>query len=276
MQRTAVALVGACHPVPCVAVTAFATVLGLKAGAGAGTCVLLAVAVLAGQLSIGWSNDRLDVALDRAAVRTDKPLATGSLPLATVDRALAAALAVTIGASLALGWRAGLVHLGAVVCGWLYNLRLKATVLSWLPYALAFAALPAIATLALPVPTGTAWWALAAAALLGVAAHLTNALPDLRSDRAFGLRGLPHRLGARPSLLLAVAGSLAGSVVLVLGPAGSPSALRWAGLAVAATSGLAGGGFALRRPDTRWPFLGTIAVVALDLVLLLLGPSFVS
>ena len=36
-----------------------------------------------------------------------------------------------------------------------------------------------------------------AGALLGVGAHLVNALPDLADDEATGVRGLPHRLGPR-------------------------------------------------------------------------------
>ena len=40
-------------------------------------------------------------------------------------------------------------------------------------------------------------WVPVAGALLGVGAHLVNALPDLADDAATGVRGLPHRLGAR-------------------------------------------------------------------------------
>jgi 4-hydroxybenzoate polyprenyltransferase len=163
-----------------------------------------------------------------------------------------------------------------VSCGWLYNLRLKATVVSWLPYAVAFGALPGIAALALPGSPAPAGWALAAGALLGATAHLTNALPDLRADRAFGVRGFPHRIGARPAMLLAAALLLAGSALLVIGPPGAPSAARWAGFAVAAAWTVGGGVLTWRRPDTKLAFLGTIGVVAVDVALLFAGPSFVT
>jgi 4-hydroxybenzoate polyprenyltransferase len=291
-----------------VAVTVFVIALALKVGDPAGTTALLAAAVLAGQLSIGWSNDRLDVELDRRAQRTDKPLLAAGSPdagvpgagspavvslgvvslgvvsLAVVDRAIGVALAACLGASLALGWAAGLLHLFAVACGWVYNLVGKATPLSWLPYALAFGSLPAIATLARPDPEGPAWWAVAAGALLGVTAHLANALPDLRTDREAGVIGFPHRIGARGSVLLAAAGALAGSAVLVLGPAGSGGAesvgpgsvgpARFAGLVAAALLTLVGAVQAIRRPSARWPFYGVVAVVALDIVLLVTGPPF--
>ena len=48
------------------------------------TCVLLAAALLTGQLSIGWCNDAVDRGRDVAAGRTDKPLAVGTLGVRTV------------------------------------------------------------------------------------------------------------------------------------------------------------------------------------------------
>ena len=274
MRATALGLVRACHPGPCVAVTVLGTALGAAAGDPAGTCMLLAAALLSGQLSIGWSNDRLDAERDRRAGRRDKPLAADPALATTADRVLIAALAATVAFSLSLGWRAGLLHLAAVACGWAYNLRLKSTVLSWLPYALAFGALPAIATVALPAPTAPAWWAVTAGALLGVAAHLANVVPDLADDARTGVRGLPHRLGARRSLLVAAGALCAAALVLVLGPGSAPAAVRWAGLAVAVALAAGGAVAAARRPGGRWAFPGVILLAALDVVLLLFGPPF--
>src|SRR6185437_12645162 len=109
-------LIRSCHPIPTVGVTVFTTVLAAVAGNSAATCVLVAAAVLSGQLTIGWSNDRLDVAADRMVRRPDKPLALGLVPLEVVDTAIAVALLACVGLSLALGWRAGLLHLAAVGC----------------------------------------------------------------------------------------------------------------------------------------------------------------
>ena len=273
-MRTTAALIRACHPIPALAVTAFGTALGAAAGNTAATCVLLALALATGQLSIGWSNDRIDAARDRTAGRQDKPLARDPQLARITDRAIVTALAGTIAFSLALGWRAGLLHLAAVGCAWLYNLGLKATAWSWLPYAVAFGALPGVATLALPASPAPTWWAVAAGALLGVTGHLTNTLPDLRDDLRTGVRGLPHRIGARASLLTATVALLAGTAVLVLGPPGTPSPIRWAGLGLAAAWTIAGALLALRNPATKYAFYGTIAIAALDLALLVLGPSF--
>jgi heme O synthase-like polyprenyltransferase len=54
------------------------------------------LAVLAGQLFVGWSNDYLDRRLDAEAGREDKPLARGELEPRTVAIAAAVALVAVI------------------------------------------------------------------------------------------------------------------------------------------------------------------------------------
>lgn len=265
----------AAHPLPAAAVTVFAVALAAAAGNSATKCLILGLAVGCGQLSIGWSNDLLDQARDRAVGRSDKPLAQGQLAARVAMLATVVAVLATIGLSLALGWRAGVLHLVAVACGWAYNLGLKSTWHSWLPYAIAFGALPGVTTLALPGHPAPATWAVAAGVLLGVTAHLTNVLPDLDDDRRTGVAGLPHRIGARASLVLACLGVLAGTAAVVLGPPGDPSPVRWVGLAIACAWALVGTVAGLRHTDAAWVFAGTVAIAALNVVLLITGPSFV-
>lgn len=270
-RATAVALAASCHPGPVVAVTAFAAALAVVAGDGAGTSVLLTLAVFAGQLSIGWSNDRLDAHRDRAVGRTDKPLAAGALSPRVADTAIVAALAALVGLSFALGWPAALLNLATVASGWAYNLGLKATWFSAVPYAFSFGALPGVATLAAPGHPGPAVWAVATGALLGIAANLTNALPDLAQDRATGMLGLPHRIGARPALAMSAGLLVAATAVVVVGPPGRPSAVRWVGLAIVlAAVAIAVPAF-WRHPGSRLPFGGLIAAVAVDVALLVAG-----
>ena len=64
VARSALALAAACHPEPTVAVTAMATALAATTGRDAVGVLLVAVAVLTGQLSIGWLNDYLDADRD--------------------------------------------------------------------------------------------------------------------------------------------------------------------------------------------------------------------
>ncbi|UNX54776.1 UbiA family prenyltransferase [Georgenia sp. TF02-10] len=262
---TAGALLRASHLAPTLAVTTVAALLAAAAGLSPRTGAVLTLAVLAGQLSIGWSNDLLDADRDARVGRRDKPLVTGALSRRLVRRSVAAALVVCVVASLAVGLAAGLVHLLAVAAGWAYNLRLKGTLLSWLPYTVAFGALPTLAWLAQDPARLPPGWMVAAGSLLGAGAHLVNVVPDLADDAATGVRGLPHRLGARRSVLLALACLTAASAVAVLGPAGPTPGWAWAVLAMvgllAAVAVRAGG---------RALFRAAMGIALLDVVMLVL------
>ncbi len=242
-----------------------ATALALSVGRGVAT-IAVAAAFLAGQLSVGWSNDWIDAARDQTAGRSDKPVVTGQLPVAVVRTAALTAATMCIPLSLLMGTYAGAAHLVAVASAWGYNVVLKRTVLSFLPYALSFGLVPSIVVLGLPGRPFAPWWAGAAGALLGVGAHLVNALPDLEDDAETGVRGLPHRLGRRPSSALAVALLLGATALLSFGPgaAGLLAAAALVAAAVIAVTGLMLG----RRPGSRAAFLGALAVAGVDVGLL--------
>jgi len=249
-----------------VAVTALSAGLAALAGLPLSTGALVTAAVFTGQLSIGWSNDYLDAERDRAVGRTNKPLAAGVVAPQVAGLAALVALALTIAVSVVLGWPGGAAALVIVACGWLYNLGLKGTVFSWLPYAIAFGMLPAAATMAATPPRWPPVWALAAGALLGVAAHLANVLPDLRTDAATGVRGLPHRLGANVTALTGAGVLLATSAVILFGPAGDPGLWRWAGFVIALLIAGTAAAIAYRDPSSRLFFLATILIAVLNLV----------
>ena len=257
------ALLRASHPGPTVVVTTVATVLAIGAELTPGRVALLCAAVLCGQLTIGWVNDAVDAGRDRQVGRSDKPVATGELSVRTTALAAAGALAACVAFSALLGWRAALCHVVLLVgSGLLYDLRAKSTAWSWLPYAVAFGSLPAVVSLAQRPPELPPWWMALAGALLGVGAHLVNVLPDLDDDAATGVRGLPHRIGARWSQLGAAAVLLAAAAALLLGPRTGPDLWQWPLL-------LASGGLAavvaLGRGHT--PFRAAMLMAVLDVVL---------
>jgi heme o synthase len=266
-SRLLPALVRASHPEPAAAVTLVAGALAASAGRSAVGVLLVVLAFAAGQLSVGWSNDWLDAARDARAGRADKPVAQGRLPVATARGAALLAAAACVPLSLATGVVAGVVHLVAVAAAWGYNARLKATALSWAPYALAFGLVPSIVVLGLPGRPWAPWWATAAGALLGVGAHLANALPDLDDDLAEGVRGLPHRLGPAASSVLAAVLLLAATALLALGP-GTGGGLVVAALVVAAAVTGAGLARTLARPGSRAAFRAAIVVALLGVALL--------
>jgi 4-hydroxybenzoate polyprenyltransferase len=144
------ALALATHPGPTVAVTAVAGLLALAAGVPADRAALVTAAVLAGQASIGWSNDWLDADRDRAVARADKPVVQGTVAPALLRTLALGSAAAAVVLSLLLGPLPGLLLLVLVASGWAYNAGLKRTVVSVLPYVTGFGALPAGVVAAAP------------------------------------------------------------------------------------------------------------------------------
>lgn len=263
-----VALARACHPLPSLTVTA--VTVGLAAGTGRSTTALvtIAAAVLAGQLSVGWLNDVVDADRDAWVGRRGKPVASGDISERAVLVAVLIAAPLAVLLSLPSGLAATVAHLVALIAAWAYDLGIKGTAASVLPYAVAFGLLPAFVVLGLPGAPLPPVWLVAASACLGAAAHFANAMPDIADDLATGVRGLPHRLGVSASGVIASVLVLFTSVLLVFGPAGPLPLTRLLAVPLAAgilTAGLVRG----RRPRSRAAFTAVLLVAVLDVVLLL-------
>ncbi len=269
------ALALATHAPPTVAVTLVATLLAVSAGVPPGRVALVCAAVLAGQASIGWSNDWLDADRDRAVGRADKPVVQGGVEPRLLRSAAIGAAVVAVVLSLLLGLVPGLLLLTLVASGWAYNAGLKRTSASWLGYVVGFGALPAGVVAAAPGTPVAPWWLVAAGAALGGAAHLANVAPDLEDDLATGVRGLPHRLGARRSALLAALLLGGASLALVLGPDGAPTATGWAVL-VLAVPAVAVAALAGDPRVSRVAFPAVLLLTVLDVALLLVGGAAVT
>jgi 4-hydroxybenzoate polyprenyltransferase len=255
------ALILASHPGPCLAITAMATVLAAEAAPRGIGPLLTAPAMLAGQLSVGWSNDAIDAPVDARAGRQDKPIATGVVARRVVAWSAGAALAVDIPLSLALGWRAGGFHLLAVALAWVYNLGLKRTIISPLPYAIAFGLVPVVVAAMLPGSPEPVDLLVIAGAACGIAAHFANTVGDAVEDELTGVRGLPQRVGPAASTVIAGA-FVAVAVLHVLKAAGAnPLTVTAAVVDVGVALALP---LAVRHPTSRrLAFRLVIAAVAL-------------
>ena len=265
-----IALALSTHPGPTVAVTAVTAVLALGVGLDIGRLLLVTAAVFFNQVSVGLSNDWIDAARDAAVGRSDKPIARGWIGVGAVRAASLVSLVLAVVLTLPLGWAATLAHVVFIASAWAYNLWLKRSALSVLPFVVSFGLLPAIVTLAATEPRFAPWWMLAAGALLGIAAHFANVLPDLADDAATGVSGLPHRLGLRASGLTIAVALAAASVLVVVG-AGSPGALQWIGLATTLTLAVVCGVLAVARPPARLLFQLIMVAALVDVVLLALA-----
>ncbi len=261
-------MVQASHPLPALAVSAVAAGLAASTDRSLASVVLATAAVFAGQLSVGWLNDLIDAPRDTQVGRTDKPLATGAVASSSVRFAFNVSAVAAVILSLFSGMPAGAAHIAALASAWAYDLGVKGTAFSVVPFAVSFGLLPAFLSMGAPGAPFPPLWLMGAAAALGSAAHFVNVLPDLADDAATGVHGLPHRLGPLASRIATAALVLTTSVLLVFGPPGTPSPLGLAAVPLAV--GILIVGFLLDgRPRSRAAFRAVMLVALIDVALLL-------
>ena len=175
----------------------------------------IAAAILAGQCVVGWSNDLIDFPRDLAASRKVKPLVAGSISPAQLKRAISIALILAGLLSFIgpLGVKGGALHGIGLLSATLYNLKLKETLLSVLPYIISFGAVPwAIYISADKHPS---LWLVLAFIIFSSAFHFLNVVKDLDMDVKQGVLGLPQRLGRKRSIAVAVFLILLGAILVI-------------------------------------------------------------
>lgn len=228
----------ATHPLPTAAVTTVVAALAAAAGRDLVGVLVTGLAVVTGQASVGWCNDARDADRDRRAGRREKPTVRGSVSEQELWRAAFVALVLSVVLSyVAAGPVGGTAHVVAVLSAWAYDLALKTTVLSWLPYAVSFGLVPAFVTYGLTPPEAPAGWLTLACALLGVGAHLANAVPDVEGDRSVDAGGLVAAIGPRAATLAALACLVA--AVSILATNLDVSVVVASGIVIAAATGAA-------------------------------------
>ena len=267
----ALALIRATHPLPCAAVSSFAGTIAFAHSQSIGRSLIIALAVLLQQFSVGLSNDWLDYKRDKAAGRTDKPAVSGLVGVSQlkIGSLVAAGLAETVAIFLGLG--PAIAMLLMLLFGWSYNLGMKNNWSSPIPYALGFGALPIFTGLADPVPYWVPVWLVVVAALLGISAHFANALPDREADKLTGVNALPHILGQRvSSVVLGVVAMLATVITVTQSPS-LPNAVAIGGLAIMVLLAGSASVLSLRSVPPRIVFPILIAAALVNLILLVLG-----
>jgi 4-hydroxybenzoate polyprenyltransferase len=218
---TAVSLVIASHPALSLAIAVGVAAAAALSGRSLREVGLVLATVLVGRLTAGWLNDVADRTRDEAAGRLDKPVARDWVHPSTVTFTVACATCLLVPLSFSNGSAAGISHLLSVAAAWIYNSRIKLTVLSWVPWAVSFALLPAFLSYGGwggGIHGGPPTWEMTVlAALLGIGVHVLVALPDLVDDNHNKIRNLPMVIALRtgaPKLLVLT------SVYLVLVVAG--------------------------------------------------------
>jgi len=246
LWRTPLALLRLAHPLPTLLNAVAAAALATVAGAGPSAAGLVALTMLGVHTCIGASNDYLDRHRDRG--RPEKPIASGALPPSA--GLLLSAVGITVGlvaAAQVSTLTFALAVTGALV-GATYNVWLKHTALSWLPFALGVSIIPAFAwstvSSVLPTPILT----LSLISLPGGAAlALQNSLADRALDLQSGMRSAAVRLGERTAFgLLALLHLVTLTALLAFAPGNtSPATLAVAALLLAV-------GVACSATRSRW------------------------
>jgi len=162
------------------------------------------IAIFAGQLVVGWSNDFIDAPLDIAAQRTKKPIVSKEINPDLLKKSIVVALVAALLLSLfsPLGLTGTLIHFLGILSATFYNLKLKPTILSPLPYIVSFGALPW--AIYLPAGNHPPLWLYLDFMLIAVAFHFFNVLKDFQWDIKQGILGLPQRLGRNVSLIISI------------------------------------------------------------------------
>lgn len=160
----------------------------------------IALAILAGQCVVGWTNELVDHGRDAEAGRLKKPLVAGSVSRKQLQVGIAIALTSAILVSFLgpLGVRGGWLHMLGLASATIYNFWAKSTWFSPIPYAISFGAMPwAIYAAANRYPPV---WLIINFVLVSVSFHFLNVIKDLEWDLKQGILGSPQRIGKNKSL----------------------------------------------------------------------------
>ena len=181
-----------------------------------GPAYVIAFGVFTGQLVVGWSNDLYDYADDLKHNRLKKPLVAGTITPNYLMKWLRFMVPFSFVANLLgpLGFKGGMVYMFGISMGVAYNFYFKYNVFSWLPYALAFAALPSCIAISKDIAPPVWMWL--GGAIFGSAAHFINVIKDIDQDRASGIGGAPQRIGKRNSIVVAALLIALGAATLYL------------------------------------------------------------
>lgn len=203
LRRTVKGFTQATHFGPTVLVVTISFFLSLSQYSAIDS-IRIAIAILVGQCVVGWTNDLVDLPLDRAAGRSKKPLVAGKITTAQLKPAIFFALGLAIVLSLIspLGVRGTLVHALGLLSATFYNFKLKKTLLSVLPYVVSFGSLPW--TIYFSAGKHPPLWLVLGFILISSAFHFLNVLKDLEMDVSQGVLGLPQRAGKKASIVIAV------------------------------------------------------------------------
>jgi 4-hydroxybenzoate polyprenyltransferase len=223
------------HPFPSILDGVVSGAVAVLAGGAPDAAIRIGLAMTLLQLGIGTTNDLVDAPRD-AGRKAGKPIPaglvprTGALALALACFGGGVALAGSVSAATAL------LALVVIAIGLAYDLRLKGTAWSWLPFAVGIPFLPVFGWVGATGGLHPVFAVLVPAAVVaGAGLAIGNALVDVERDRAAGISSVALALGEGAA---GAAGVALLGVVWVLAVASA----WWAGAGLATVGLIAGVG----------------------------------
>jgi 4-hydroxybenzoate polyprenyltransferase len=183
------------HPFPTLLDGLATAAIALIAGGSPAIAIRLGLAMVGIQAGIGAVNDIVDSDRDRES-KPGKPLPRGVVSVATARLVAVVAIAWGLALSLPSGPAVIAVALVGLAVGLAYNLWLKGTAWSWLPFALGIPLLPVYAWLGARGDVPASFALLVPAAVgAGAALAIANAIADADRDRDTGVGSVAVTLG---------------------------------------------------------------------------------
>jgi 4-hydroxybenzoate polyprenyltransferase len=262
------------HPFPSILDGIVAGAFAVAAGGTPMVATGLGLAMVALQAGIGATNDVVDAPRD-AGHKPGKPIPAGLVSQATARRVVVVAFGLGLGlAGLSGGPAAVVLALVGVAIGLAYDLRLKGTAWSWLPFAVGIPLLPVFGWLGATGHLPIAFLVLIPAAVAaGAALAIANALVDVERDRAAGSGSIALAIGPANAwlihvgLLVAIGLAAVASVGPLGGSSGGGTTVALAAI-LPVGAGLAARGGGVTRRERAWE-LEAVAVAVLALAWLL-------
>jgi 4-hydroxybenzoate polyprenyltransferase len=172
----------------------------------------LGLAMTALQLGIGAVNDLIDAPRD-AGHKPGKPIPAGLVSRRIAMAIALAAFALGLGLSILSGPLVAALAGVVIAIGLAYDLRLKGTAWSWLPFAMGIPVLPVFGWAG--ATGGLASWFVVlvpAAVAAGAALAIANSIVDVDRDRAAGVSSVALALGEGAARAVAIV--LLGAIAL--------------------------------------------------------------
>jgi 4-hydroxybenzoate polyprenyltransferase len=245
------------HPFPSILDGVVVTAIALLAGGAPIDAVRLGVSMTALQASIGALNDIVDAPHDRGQ-KPAKPIPAGTVSAFHAKIVVIGAAALGIVLTVPSGWPMVALAVIVLAIGYAYDLRLRGTPWSWLPFAIGIPVLPVFGWLgaagSLP---GSFVLLLPAGVLAGAALALANARADYERDVDAGVRTVATALGLRPAwmvhaVLLGIVLIIAVGTLAVLEVSGAALALAVVAVALVAAGMGAGRTGGPRLRERAW------------------------